>query len=532
MSASNLSKELPEPPSSDQESSGDRVGLEGLVKTAGMTGGSAMFAQVAGYVMVLLLTLSLGAGGFGLFALATTVKGIAVLVGSLSLGVTTVRFTAWYRGRQNLAGLQQLISATTWGTLIWSTLVAIGLGLLAPALAGGIFGKPAMATVLRVIAWTIPLDALFSVWISGLHGLGLTTRRAYLEQIVLPVARLVAVFGSFLLGHSVEGTLWMLNVASAVAMLAAGWLLGRRIPFWKISPFPLTDWREWAKYTVPSFLDALLVTSLGGSLEVLLLGIFASETTVGIYSVVLRLKFIIKMPMTAFNDALAPLISEAHSQNDRRRLEFLFRSATRWVIVIGMPLALAFILFGPTILSIFGAEFQVGYTALVIVTAGGMVNLMVGPVGHMLLMTGYSRVRLINSAILLFIQLILGVTLIPRWQIAGAATVAAVSVAVVSVLGLLEVFFLLNVHPYRRNLFKPILVCGLAAAAVMVAQVLLLPETLWPQILLAVFFCLGYCILLLKFGVDDEDRHMVSHWTERLRMARRCVTRQEASGGR
>lgn len=520
MSAHKLAEELAEEVLTNPEKiQGDMVGLGGLVRTAGMTGGSAMFAQVVGYGMVLLLTLLLGAGGFGLFTLATTVKSIAVLIGSLSLGVTTLRFTAWYRGRENAEGWQRLISAATWGTLLWSSLVAITLWLLAPMLARFVFGKPAVGGVLRVIAWTIPLDALFSIWISGLHGLGLTTRRAYLEQIVLPVARLVAVLFSFLLGRGVEGTLWLMNIASAIAMLAAGWLLGRRVAFWKTWPFPLADWREWAKYTAPTFLDALMVTSLGGSLEVLLLGVFASETIVGIYSVALRLKLVVQMPMTAFNNALAPLISEAHARHDKPRLEFLFRAATRWVLMIAIPLATTFVLFGSSILALFGTDFRIGYLALMIVIGGEVVHILVGPVGHMLLMTGYSRIRLINSIILVFIQLVLGLTLIPLLQLQGAAIVAAVSMAVVSLLGLIEVWALLKVHPYQVNLLKPIIVCGFAAMGVIIVQALLGPAKMWSQILLASLFCLGYCLILLKFGMGDEDNDLVYQLIKRLRVA-------------
>lgn len=519
MSASNWAKEPPDLPPSIQDHSSSEVGLGGLVTTAGLTGGSALFAQAIGYAMVLLLTLLLGAGGFGLFTLTTTVKNISVLIGSLSLGVTTLRFTAWYKGRENNVELQKLISAATWGTFVWSTLVALGLWLFAPVLALVIFDKPELAAALRVIVWTIPLDALFSIWVSGLHGLGLTTRRAYLEQIVLPIARFMAVFSSFLLGNGLENTLWLMNVASGISMVAAGWWLGRKVPFWRIWPFPLTEWRAWVRYTVPTFLDALLVTSLGGSIEVLFLGIFASETAVGIYGVALRLKFVVKLPMTAFDKALAPLISEAYAQKDKQRLEFLFRSATRWVIMIGMPLAVAFVLFGPSILTIFGTDFRVGYLALVIVTTGEMVNMFVGPVGHMLLMTGYSRIRLMNSVILLIIQFVLGVALIPQWQIVGAAIVAAVSIAAVSILGLVEVFMLLKIHPFRTNLLKPIAVCGSAATGIVFTQMLLEPETLWSQILLAACFCMCYAIILLKFGMEDEDKHLVYHLTRRLKLA-------------
>ncbi|MBN1877741.1 MAG: oligosaccharide flippase family protein [Anaerolineae bacterium] len=491
-------------------------GLGPLARTAGVTGISSLFAQGVGYAMVLLLTLSLGADGFGLFSLVTTVKGILVLVGSLSMGVTTVRFAAWYRGKGNLVGLQKLLSAVTWGTLIWSSVVSLILWSLSPTIAETIFHRPEMALALRLVVWVIPLDVLFNVWISGLHGLGLTTKRAYLEQILLPLARLIAVGVSFGVGPNVETVLVLMNVASGVSMLVAGWLLGRNVQFWKISPITSSDWRSWIKYTVPTFLDALLVTSLGGSLEVLLLGVFATDTIVGVYSAVLRLRFIFKMPMTAFNNALAPLISESYARKDIQYLGSLFRSTTRWTIMICGPLAIIFGLFGRSILNIFGSEFTVGYTALLIITMGELVNVFVGPVGHILLMTGYSRIRLFNSLVLSGEQLILGLLLIPQWQLIGASWVGGVSIATVSILGLLEVRALLHLHPYQIDLCKPISICILSTAAVIIIQSLLGQDGAWWQALLGMLFCGSYVGLLLKFGLTDEDRDLINRFFRRV----------------
>lgn len=497
----------------------ENLGFGQVVKAAGITGVSSVIGEAAGYLMVFLLTLTLGAGGFGLFSLVLTVKSIATLVGSLSLGITVLRFGAKYRSNQDSQSVQTLIRWAVMVVLIWSTIVAGTLWLLAPFLAGHVFRKPELTLALRIAIWAIPLEAIFNILVSGLHGLGFTAKRAYLEQLILPVGRLLLVAMSLLVARSVEFSLGAMVAASGISVVMAGVWLARECRFWEAPLLAMpADVKDWVKYTIPAFLDALLVTSLGGSVEVLLLGIFGTEELVGIYSVVLRLKFIVNMPMTAFNNALAPLISKFHACGDRASLKSLFRSATRWVMMVGLPLAAACVLFGDFLLGLFGDAFAAGHTALILVMLGQLVNIAVGPVGHMLLMAGYSRVRLINSLVLLTEQLVLGLWLIPNRPLIGAGIVAAVSVATISILGIVEVFFLLRIHPYRLDLAKPWLACIFAMGIVGVTRGLSGITDVWFSAILLLGFSICYLGGLFGLGLNGGDKSIFLQAAHRLRL--------------
>ena len=49
------------------------------------------------------------------------------------------------------------------------------------------------------------------------------------------------------------------------------------------------------------------------------------------------------------------------------------------------------------ILSLFGQDFQAGWSVLVILSLGNLINVGVGPVGYMLTMTGRPGLELLNS---------------------------------------------------------------------------------------------------------------------------------------
>jgi O-antigen/teichoic acid export membrane protein len=399
--------------------------------------------------------------------------------------------------------------------LVWSSIVAMGLWELAPFLSQIAFKEPALVPSVRIVCVGVPINALFLVFVSGLHGLGLTTRRVYAEQIILPVSRLAFIVVAMVAKTSVEVALWAMVAASSLSVAVAGVWLMRESRFWKSSLAHLPDWQAWAKYTVPAFLDSLLVTPLGGSLEILLLGLFGTKEMVGIYSVVLRFKFIIALPMAAFNTTLAPLISEAHARSDRERLKELFSSTTRWVMMLSLPLAAINVLFGGSLLGLFGQAYTLGYLTLILMTLGQLVNVCVGPVGHILLMTGYSRVRLLNSLVLLAAQLGLGLLFIPVWQLEGAGLVAAASVAIVSLLGLIEAFVLLKIHPYQLELVKPLMACCLVSASVAVAQAVF-GKTLVSQILLLGGLVVAYVGVLVGLGLNPNDKQLVLRAKSRL----------------
>jgi O-antigen/teichoic acid export membrane protein len=491
--------------------------LNNIIRTAGVTGGSTLFAQAAGYLMVFALTLSLGIGGFGLFSLATTVMGITTLVATLGLDVTVVRFAAWYRGRGETPKLEALLFFVMAFVLAWSVVVAVGLWGLAPFLSVKLFREPELVSLVRIASVGLPVNALFAIFVSGLHGCGLTTRRVYAEQIILPTSRLLFIVIAGTTKAGVQAALWAMVAAAGLSMVIAGWWLTRASRFWKSSRVGLPDLKAWAKYATPAFLDSLLVTPLGGSLEIFFLGMFGTKEMVAVYSIVLRFKFIVTLPMAAFNTTLAPLISEAHARLDREQLKELYGSATRWIMMLSLPLIAVNVLFGSLLLGLFGQAYTVGYVTLALMTLGQLVNVCTGPSGHMLLMTGYSRIRLFNSLVLLATQLGLGMLLIPMWRLEGAGIVSAASIAMVSLLGLLEVAVLLRVHPYRWEMVKPLVACGLSGAVVAVGQ-FVLKESPFTVVLLLGVLVFIYGGVLVGLGLNQDDKQIALQAKSRLRL--------------
>ena len=84
------------------------------------------------------------------------------------------------------------------------------------------------------------------------------------------------------------------------------------------------------------------------------------------------------------------------------------------------------------ILSLFGQDFQAGWSVLVILSLGNLINVGVGPVGYMLTMTGRPGLELLNSWLSGVLHIILNLLRIPRY----GAIVAAVATAATAALSM------------------------------------------------------------------------------------------------
>jgi O-antigen/teichoic acid export membrane protein len=78
-------------------------------------------------------------------------------------------------------------------------------------------------------------------------------------------------------------------------------------------------------------------------------------------------------------------------------------------------------------LDLFGASFQTGAAALMILALGQFINAMAGPAGNVLLMTGQERIAVRGVAAGLVANVVLAIVLVPPLGVTGGAIAFASS---------------------------------------------------------------------------------------------------------
>ena len=109
-------------------------------------------------------------------------------------------------------------------------------------------------------------------------------------------------------------------------------------------------------------------------------------------------------------------------------------------MLFSLPVAAGLLVFGQRFLLIFGAEFTTGRAALSILSAGQLINVAMGAVGLLLVMTGHERDAAKGIGIGALLNIILNALMIPRWGLEGAAIANAGSIIAWNVLLALWVY--------------------------------------------------------------------------------------------
>jgi len=217
------------------------------------------------------------------------------------------------------------------------------------------------------------------------------------------------------------------NVAAmAMAFVVGAVLLRRALPSVLRSVPQEFATREWLRASLPMMLISG-VWAANNYLTTLVVGTLDGPRPAGVYSVVEKGAELIVVLLVAANMPLAPAIARLNARGDRRGLEHVTERIASAALLVSAPIALAFIFFPGLYLGLFGAGFESGATAMIILAAGQLVNAAAGPAGNVLIMTGHEGAAVKGIAAGLVANIVLGVLLVPPLGATGGAIAFASS---------------------------------------------------------------------------------------------------------
>jgi len=176
-----------------------------------------------------------------------------------------------------------------------------------------------------------------------------------------------------------------------------------------------------------------------GWIDTIMVGIFMTESDVGIYNIALKLSGVLLIMVSAVNAIAAPKFSESFSDNKMAELKGSLRYSSAILFYTTLPLFLLLMLFPEQILSVFGEEFRAGRLSLVILSIGSFISAICGTTSYFLQMTG-NQVAMQNiTFVTVILGVILNLVLIPPFGIQGAAIATAAAMLFWNAVGVLFV---------------------------------------------------------------------------------------------
>lgn len=491
--------------------------LSKIAKNAGISGIGEISFKVLGYITSIIITRTVGPAVFGIFILAHIITNIGYIFSSLGLGEGLLRFVAFYKGREDIPRLKGIIIFSTKVVFFLSLFFTIVIFYSSDLIANRLFHSPEVGGALKILIISIPFLAIGRLWLNSIQSFQIIKYQIYIQKIYQPVIRLISLVIFFLLGLKLFGILLASIISAFVGAIFAFYYLKKIFPVHKRLPIPVYEKRKIINFSIPLYFNQFLGVIIL-SIDSLMLGYFMTSVEVGIYAAATKVAVLVSLPLVSFNTIFAPMISEFYSRNEMSKMESLFKITTKWIFILSLPVFLLFILFAQPIMGVFGKSFMAGTLVLIVLGSGELINAGVGSAGYILMMTGRSKITFLNSFIICALNVLLNYMLIPRYGIIGAGIATGLSIALINILRLAEVYYFLKIHPYKLNFLKPCIAGFLSflLISLITNKLFPIPISIFNMTVLSLFFISLYAFFIFLFKLDMEEKYILKLTYQKL----------------
>jgi O-antigen/teichoic acid export membrane protein len=408
---------------------------------------------IISFLFKVLVARYLGVTGFGVFSLGATIVAISAVV-LLGLDRGIGRYMPREDGRAYKRGI--LLSGLLVGVPV-ALVAGLVVSLSAETIAVHLFGSRESSEIVRIFAIAIPFAVLVRLSVGGIQGMQLSAPKVYVNNLALPISRLVLTTVVVVLGLGTIGVAWAYTAAFVLGGLLGVFFLIRRTPL-LADVTPQFHHEELLRFSLP----IMIVTTanmLFTSVDNLMLGYFVGPSNVGIYNSAFSLARISLVVLLSFTFVVMPIMSEFHSNGQRDEMQSLYQTVAKWIYILSFPIAFVFLLAPETVMRlIYGPGYGLGGVPLSILIVGMLSHAVAGPNENTLISIGETRGIVVDSIIVLLLNVVLNLLLIPQFSYVGAAAASSASFVLLNLLYTGRLYFTGDITPFPASFFKIVLV--------------------------------------------------------------------------
>jgi O-antigen/teichoic acid export membrane protein len=471
-----------------------------------------MLGKVVGFTLQLVLARGFGKALYGLYTIGLTVLRLGQSVATLGLQNGIVRFGAPEHEDGDEAQLKGTFLVGGGLGLASGTVIGLGLYWASPWLAQHVIGASEKVPVeiitqtIAVFGCGLPFYVLTYLTSRMARAMGKMQVDTLLDSILQPAYFLVLIGGVLLLGDNFTLALYAFLVSTILAAATGTYAIYHLFPPLFSDLSPAVKLRPLLRFSLPVVGVTLATMGLTYT-DRLMLGILSTTEAVGLYQAAAVLSTQTHFVSFAVTAAFSPIISDLYHSGHLDNLSALYANTVRWTILFTLPGAAILFLFAPEIISLWGPEFQEGVPALRVLTVAHFVVAGAGSVGQMLQMSDHQDFVFGVNAFTAVLNVILNWILIRWYGALGAALATGFSQALGDILETGGLYYFLSVHPFRRELWKPLAAGGLAGAGTWPLYMSLSGPAEW-AVGIPVFLS-AYGGLLFLLRLHPQDRAIV-----------------------
>jgi len=485
-----------------------KIAKGGSISFLGQFGG-----KLTKFLFQILLTRVLGAASYGLFSLGYAALNTSSTFSRFGLHHALVRFGSVFRGKKEKSKLKGIITLAFLLSFLISIVVGATLYFSADFINTHLFQKDGLSRVLQLFALSLPFYTLMIMSSFTARAFRRIDYEVAIRYIFHPISLIIITGLVFILGNGLFGVLYAFLASSVLSTLFGVYLVFRLFPDIFTLLKPEFEFSQTVVYSVTVLLvgfSNILLTQV----DRFMVGAFGTATDVGIYNAARIMSTQVVIFLASANAIFSPIISDLFDQDQMDQLRHLVKMTGKWIFSLTFPACLIIFLFSKDLMGLFGSGFRAGSWSLISLTIGQLLGASVGSMGFFLMMSNKERVEMINTTVLGLLNIAFNYFLIRSYGILGAAAATAISIGLVNLLRLAEVYLFFDIHPYKSSYWKP-LVSGLAGVGLWTVLRWLTGSQL-PWIVGVGVFSITYSALYLIFGLDEEEKTVIRAVAKKL----------------
>lgn len=481
------------------------VGLWKLLRSAGIVLLSTVLSRGIAFGAEVAIVRALSPSAFGTVAVAYT---LALVVSRLSLlgvpqGVT--RFVSDSNGDKD----EQTVAKH--GLLLVTPVAVLASAsfFLFPARVGALLNSDGATRSLVFFAPFVLAFPLARVAIAVLRAHENTIPAMLSKDLVPRVAGLFLFVGLATAGADEFGAVVYWASLPLVSLALAAYYLGRDLGGGVLGgAVDQSSLRKLWSFSWPLAASSSLII-LFSNMDVLMIEYFLTSESVGYYRSVQPLRQVTEFVLSSFVFLYLPLATDYHSAGERDRLVAFYKTSTKWVTILTLPIVLVFVVFADSIISVlYTSTYSPASTVLSVLVGGLFFNVLVGPNGATAKAIGRPRIDLASAGAGFAINLALNIVLIPRYGIVGAAVATVIGYVTFNLVEVLLIRRRIGSLPFSLNQLKPLV----PTTAVALGLGWYLGGPVGPLGLAGIGALLSLChlcVVLVTRSVDENDREVI-----------------------
>lgn len=384
--------------------------------------GAKVLATGVGLVTTIIIARAYGAEVLGTVAVLQAFLMLTTIFTVLGTQTSILRLIPEHLSKYSPTSAFRIYRKTQWMvagvSVLTGTLLLFGSGFIAET----IFSKPHLQVYFALASVFIIFKSLMLLNQQAVRGLRLIKVFA-LMQLLPHLSKLLILAPLTLFFFHQSNPVYAMFASFALSALVGAWIMDRAFKK-RVTPKDTVQQVSvkhiWA-LSLPMFMTATM-TFIIGQTGVIMLSIFRPEAEVGYYTIAVKLATLTAFIFSSINSMAGPKFSELYYSGKMDELFYIARKSAKLIFWTTTPILISFVFLGkPILYLVFGPEYTVAYSPLVLLVLGQFIHSICGATSLFMNMTGYQNMFRNIVVVAALCNILLNFLLIPRYGIHGAA---------------------------------------------------------------------------------------------------------------